>query len=190
MTPTRLTLALTLALTTTLTHAAPQWTWEAGKQSSGGEIIIKSTNGSTTYSGTQNPTGAVAKTNQTAVTQPPTVIIQATSGGLPFNYKDDCWIFDLTGHVSEWFIGAGKIDTTTTTFTGIMGYAKGGRNANFVMSALTGAGHGGDTYSYWCGSAAACAWNNGTFNLGTVGTYTYVVGVAALPILTYTKCYP
>jgi len=61
--------------------APPQWTWEAGKQTNNGAITIKSTNGSTSYSGTQNPTGAVAKTNQNAVTQPPTVIIQATSSG-------------------------------------------------------------------------------------------------------------
>lgn len=61
--------------------AGPQWTWEAGKQTNNGAITIKSTNGSTTYSGTQNPTGAVTKINQNAVTQPPTIIIQATSGG-------------------------------------------------------------------------------------------------------------
>ena len=57
-----------------------QWTWEAGRQTSNGSITVKSLSGGTTYSGTQNPTGAVAKTNQNAVTQPPTVIIQATGG--------------------------------------------------------------------------------------------------------------
>ncbi len=61
--------------------AGQKWTWEAGKQTSNGQITVKSLSGSTTYIGTQNPTGAVAKTNQNAVTQPPTVIIQATSGG-------------------------------------------------------------------------------------------------------------
>jgi len=61
--------------------AGQKWTWEAGKQTSNGQITVKSLSGSTTYSGTQNPTGAVAKTNQNAVTQPPTVIIQATGGG-------------------------------------------------------------------------------------------------------------
>lgn len=59
----------------------PKWTWEAGKQTSNGSITVKSLSGGTTYSGTQNPTGAVAKTNQNAVTQPPTVIIQATGSG-------------------------------------------------------------------------------------------------------------
>ena len=59
----------------------PKWTWEAGKQTSNGSITVKSLSGGTTYSGIQNPTGAFAKTNQNAVTQPPTVIIQATGGG-------------------------------------------------------------------------------------------------------------
>jgi len=197
MTHTPLILACTLALTTTLTTAAPQWTWEAGKQTNNGAITIKSTNGSTTYSGTQNPTGAVAKTNQSAVTQPPTVIIQATSGGLPFNYKDDCWIFDLTGHDNEWFIGAGKIDTTATTFTGVMGWAKGGSGygagGQAIMTALLGAGGGGSAaYNpYWCGSDVYCAWNYGPYNGSYSGNLSYhVVVAAALPILTYRKCYP
>ena len=61
----------------------PQWTWEAGKQTNNGSITVKSVSGGATYSGTQNPTGAVARTNQNAFTQPPTVILQATgsSGG-------------------------------------------------------------------------------------------------------------
>ncbi len=58
----------------------PQWTWEAGKQTNNGSITVKSVSGGSTYSGTQNPTGAVARTNQSAVTQPPTVVIQATGG--------------------------------------------------------------------------------------------------------------
>jgi len=69
-----------MGLCSATSAAGPQWTWEAGKQTNNGAITIKSTNGSTTYPGTQNPTGAVAKTNQNAVTQPPTVIIQATGG--------------------------------------------------------------------------------------------------------------
>lgn len=58
----------------------PQWTWEAGKQTNNGAITIKSTNGSTTYPGTQNPTGAVAKTSQNAVTQPPTITAVRPNG--------------------------------------------------------------------------------------------------------------
>jgi len=57
--------------------SAPQWTWEAGKQTNNGAITIKSTNGSTTYTGTQNPTGSAAKVNQNAATQPPTIVMPA-----------------------------------------------------------------------------------------------------------------
>ncbi len=79
---------------------APQWTWEAGKQTSNGSISIKSVTGGATYSGSQNPTGAVAKTNQSAVTQPPTVIIQATgsSGGISLGITRGSWQGDLGGY--------------------------------------------------------------------------------------------
>jgi hypothetical protein len=175
----------------------PQWTWEAGKQTNNGAITIKSMNGGTTYAGTQNPTGAVAKVNQNAVTQPPTVVIQATSGGQVFNYKDDCFIFDLTGHGGNWFIGAGKIDTSGPKFTGIMGYAMGPggyyNGGGQVFSALTGAGFAGtSSYGsgnpYWCGTDASCAWNYAAYS--SSGYTFYVVGASALPILTYQKCYP
>ncbi len=75
-------IAMLLSVAQSAAASGPaQWTWEAGKQTNDGSITIKSVSGETTYSGTQNPTGAVAKTNQSAVTQPPTVIIQATGGG-------------------------------------------------------------------------------------------------------------
>ena len=172
--------------------ADPQWTWEAGKQTNNGAITVKSATGGTTYSGTQNPTGAVAKTNQSAVTQPPTVIIQAT-GGQVFNYKDDCYVIDLQGHVGYWFIGAGKINTTTTPkqFTGIMGNFQGGNSygagGQQVLTALLGAGSGGNaTYNpFWCGSEVSCAWS-----YASTGGGNQAVGVAALPINSYQKCYP
>lgn len=59
--------------------AGPQWAYDTGKQTQNGAIIVKSVNGSTTYASTQNPTGAVAKTNQNATTQPPSVMIMATA---------------------------------------------------------------------------------------------------------------
>ena len=183
----RILIACNLSLAATVAFAAgPQWTWEAGKQSTGA-ITLKSTDGSTTYSGTQNPTGAVAKTNQTAVTQPPTVIIQATSGsGSPFGYKDDCYILTVDGYPAQnRFVGAGKLDTATTPnkFTGIMGY-DGYSNSTSVISSLTG---GSSTAPYkWCGSDAYCAWYYGS---GIYGSY-YVVGAAALPISAYQRCYP
>lgn len=91
-----LAFACALALTTTISTATPRWTWEAGKQTNNGSITVKSTSGSTTYSGTQNPTGAVAKANQTAVTQPPTVIVQATAS-LPVKAVGDACTSVTTG---------------------------------------------------------------------------------------------
>jgi hypothetical protein len=66
-------------------QASPEWAWDAGKQTNNGAITIKSVSGGATYSGTQNPTGTVAKTNQNAVTQPPTVVIQG--GGCSFTHS-------------------------------------------------------------------------------------------------------
>ena len=56
------------------------WAHQAAGFQSNGAVTVKSLAGGS-YSGTQNPTGAVAKANQSAATQAPTVIIQATSGG-------------------------------------------------------------------------------------------------------------
>lgn len=86
----RAALAAALLVLTTAAHAAPpQWTWEAGKQANNGAITLKSVSGATTYSGTQNPTGTAANTNQIAVTQPPTVIIQGSdTNRWSMYYKD------------------------------------------------------------------------------------------------------
>lgn len=54
------------------------WAHKAAGFQSNGAVIVKSLAGGS-YAGTQNPTGAVAKANQIASTQPPTVIIQATA---------------------------------------------------------------------------------------------------------------
>ena len=53
------------------------WAHQAAGFQSDGAVTVKSLAGGT-YAGTQNPTGAVAKANQNAATQAPTVIIQAT----------------------------------------------------------------------------------------------------------------
>lgn len=82
--------------TAALAGPGPQWTWAAGAQTNNGAIVLKSTNGSTTYSGTQNPTGAIAKVNQTAATQPPTVIVQATAS-LPIKAVGDACTQTTTG---------------------------------------------------------------------------------------------
>ena len=56
------------------------WAHQAAGFQSNGAVTVKSLAGSS-YVGTQNPTGAVAKANQNAATQAPTVIIQATAAG-------------------------------------------------------------------------------------------------------------
>jgi hypothetical protein len=56
------------------------WAHQATGFQSNGAVTVKSLAGGS-YAGTQNPAGAVAKANQNAATQPPTVIIQATSAG-------------------------------------------------------------------------------------------------------------
>lgn len=89
----------TMALLIISTHAVagpPQWTWDAGKQSNNGSITVKSASSGTSYAGTQNPTGAVAKLNQNAVTQPPTVIVQATAS-LPIKAVGDPCVAKTTG---------------------------------------------------------------------------------------------
>jgi len=54
------------------------WAHQNGSVQSNGAVTVKSLSGGS-YSATGNPSGAVAKANQNAATQPPTVIIQATS---------------------------------------------------------------------------------------------------------------
>lgn len=70
--------ALALALTKLAVAAQPGWAHQASGFQSNGQVMVKSLSGAS-YSATQNPMGAVAKANQNAATQPPTVIIQATA---------------------------------------------------------------------------------------------------------------
>ncbi len=53
------------------------WAHQDGSLQSNGAVTVKSLSGGS-YTSTQNPSGAIAKANQNAATQPPTVIIQAT----------------------------------------------------------------------------------------------------------------
>lgn len=54
------------------------WAHQKGVLTSNGAIVVKGVSGSS-YTGTQNPSGATVKRNQNAATQPPTVIIQSTA---------------------------------------------------------------------------------------------------------------
>jgi len=106
---------LTLLVTSQhVTAADPQWAWEAGKQTSNGAITLKSVSGGATYSGTQNPTGAVAKINQSAATQPPTVIIQATAS-LPIKAVGDACTSSTSGTAPNQSAGEGTAITADRT---------------------------------------------------------------------------
>lgn len=64
-------------------QTGPGWAWSTGKITNNGSITVKSASGAGTYNAVKNPMGAVAKTNQSAITQPPTVIVQATGASGP-----------------------------------------------------------------------------------------------------------
>lgn len=96
----------------------PAWAWDASKITNNGSVQIQSTNGSSTYNAVQNPTGAVAKTNQSALTQPPTVIIQATSGA----YGETIPLIDKTSNVPP-SCPAGYTRVFTATGSGCPNYA-------------------------------------------------------------------
>jgi hypothetical protein len=62
--------------------AQPGWAHKGPDFNINGAITLQ-TRGGDSVAATQNPVGAVAKANQSAATQPPTVIIQATSAAYP-----------------------------------------------------------------------------------------------------------
>jgi hypothetical protein len=68
------------AVTAPAAAGAVNWAHQGSGLQSNGAVTVKSLAGGS-YAGTQNPAGAVAKANQNAATQPPTVIIQATGSG-------------------------------------------------------------------------------------------------------------
>ena len=60
-------------------YAQAAWAHQNGSLAPNGAVVLRSLGGGS-YNGTQNPTGAVAKGNQSAATQPTTVVVQATGG--------------------------------------------------------------------------------------------------------------
>ncbi|CAN7751254.1 hypothetical protein LJR269_006630 [Duganella sp. LjRoot269] len=166
--------------------AQPAWAHQAQGFQSNGAITVKSLSGGA-YGAKENPTGAVASANQSAVTQPPTVIIQATGSALPFNYKDDCWLFyPPTGlsyqNESAQRMGLGKIDTLNN-FTGLIAGHVTGYTALLTIS--TGASISSSSVNTILPSSPAGIW--GTCSSASSG---YVCQVIALPIRMATKCYP
>ena len=186
-------------LVTLLATAAAQagnvnWAHQAGTLQSNGSVTVKSLSGGS-YAGTQNPTGAVAKSNQNAATQSPTVIIQATSSGIPFNYKDDCYIImppTGAGYTQETLprLGAGKIDATTGKFIGLLTFFGPGSgypsaSANALLAALLGGSYSGSYNVGTCGADSSCAYSAASYSSGNT-----LVHVSSLTVKSYSKCYP
>jgi hypothetical protein len=145
---------------------------------SNGALTVKSLSGGA-YSSTENPTGAVARANQSAVTQPPTVIIQATSSGF-FNYGTDCYI--LYGPTGGNAIGIGKLPTPTS-FTGFAAQYINGQamvGAMYLLALATG-GSNGSTPTF-NGVASS-------FNSLSAGNNPIFIA-QSMPIAFATKCYP
>lgn len=178
---------------------AVSWTHQAAAFQSNGAVTVKSLAGGS-YGGPQNPTGAVAKSNQTAATQPPTILIQAT-GGAPFNYTTDCYILTING--ISW-LGAGKLDAANN-FSGLVGQLMSGpasfagmgyQGATQIMAMMTGApmlplsqaSYSSMTTYAWCGNSAACLSSGSQNNAGMYNSF--VIGVSAVPTQTRSRCYP
>ena len=126
------------------------WAHQNASIASNGAVTVKSLAGGS-YASTQNPSGASAKTNQNAATQPPTVLIQSSSqqyGIWSFNtfaYCNATWgstcggssnclvMFStgsgdwvncrLTTHSTTTFYGRGVVDSGK--FTGVVGVLNG-----------------------------------------------------------------
>ncbi|MQA40759.1 hypothetical protein [Rugamonas aquatica] len=179
----KLTAALLAALCSTGAWAAtgPAWAWSVGKISNNGSVQVQALNGGGSYDIVQNPTGAVAKANQSAMTQPPTVIVQSTGSAPPFNYKDDCWVVNT---VAGRFFGAGKVDAGK--FTGLMAPLNGmaaataGKSLLSAMLALQMDMSNTQSVLTYCGADVNC--------LGAGGDPIGVV--MAMPLVSYEKCYP
>lgn len=76
---TYLTKAVILALAFTGAASAQQWTFQGGGQTNNGSVQIKSVDGSSSATISQNPTGAAVRPNQSAVTQAPVVLMQSSA---------------------------------------------------------------------------------------------------------------
>lgn len=81
------------------------WAHQVAGFQSNGAVTIKSLAGGS-YAGTQNATGAVAKASQSAVTQPPTIIVQATAA-LPIKAVGDTCAASTSGAAPSQTSGEG-----------------------------------------------------------------------------------
>ena len=144
------------------------------------------------YAATQNPTGAVAKANQNAATQPPTVVVQATSS-LPIVIEGDTCNSSsdtagitadrtvmLTCQSNSWQRPAGAIlgvsaITSKTRYTKALTYSctyGGTTYTNFQRYRITTAGRLYYESSDYCSAPAGTIVQ--TFDRGTVAMQTGV----------------
>jgi hypothetical protein len=180
-----------------ITAAAPAvagstgWAHQATGFQSNGAVTVKSISGGL-YASTQNPTGAMAKTNQNTSVQAPTVVIQAT-GSTQFNWSSDCYIFRFDNYTAgtAYAIGAGKYDSSAATFSGLLGNAGSSAHTGgaVVMSMLTGATVAGSTNSalYQCGNNPGCV---GSLLNSTAYGLIFVVQNMPTTAIPVSKCYP
>jgi len=100
------------------------WAHQNGAIQSNGSVTVKTLSGGS-YSAIGNPTGAVAKANQNAATQPPTVIIQATSNGysetLPFLNNNTTTIPTCPTGYTRIFAWSGDTNTIGSTYNSPQG---------------------------------------------------------------------
>jgi hypothetical protein len=118
-----LVLGFVMALSAGSVAAQVGWAQQAAGFTSNGAIEVKSLSGGI-FTSTVNPNGAVAKANQSAVTQPPTVVIQATSGSyseiVPLGSSNTLVIPACpTGYHSIWSLnGSGPYPISYTNIAG------------------------------------------------------------------------
>lgn len=152
--------------------AQPAWAHQSPGFQSNGAVTVKSLSGGV-YGSTENPAGTIAKVNQSAITQPPTIIIQATGS----SYAVATTIATTTGLAggvagmnamcvaefgSGWkmaTIGRFAVTTSFTNVTAWVNSASGNCN-NWSQTTSTGIAVtlvGGGAGNYWGAGSQSCS---------------------------------
>ena len=168
------------------------WAHQAGSLSSNGAVTVKSLAGGSTAA-MQNPTGAIAKASQNAATQPPTVIIQATSSGAVFSYKDDCYELRINSpsYGTYSYRGIGKI--SAGTFTGIVARPTGYADSYLISASLSAASPGATGSSSYGHVSFVTVGDTDAlgFYLQNLSGNSYNAAlVTSMAYVSATKCYP
>lgn len=159
--------------------AQPAWAHQAPGFQSNGAITVKSLVGGA-YGGTENPTGAVVRSNQSAVTQPPTVIIQATGSAVAFETTTALYSGNLGGIAGAnakcqaefgagWkMVTLGKL-TSASTYAALYGWIVAPGSTANSCSGYTSANSfsSGSALQASGGSGNAAIWSNVSANCST-----------------------